>query len=51
MNFVGLLIIVGFCFFTGVVVYAMFYDCDPITSGVCVLETLIDLLTQRTDEV
>ncbi|KAG4077554.1 hypothetical protein HA402_002981 [Bradysia odoriphaga] len=32
MNFVGLLIIVGFCFFTGVVVYAMFHDCDPITS-------------------
>ncbi|KAJ6640576.1 Sodium-coupled monocarboxylate transporter 2 [Pseudolycoriella hygida] len=34
MNLVGLIIIVGFCFFTGVVVYAMFYDCDPITSGI-----------------
>ncbi|XP_035707106.1 sodium-coupled monocarboxylate transporter 2 isoform X1 [Folsomia candida] len=32
INFVGLFVIVGLCFFTGCVILAKYYDCDPLTT-------------------
>ncbi len=33
INFVGLVIIMFLTFFTGLLVYAKFYDCDPLRSN------------------
>ncbi|XP_021955971.1 sodium-coupled monocarboxylate transporter 2 [Folsomia candida] len=30
INFFGLIVIVGLCFFTGLVIFAKFHDCDPL---------------------